>query len=252
MFFYLSKILNFLIHPILWVFILLISSLIWKKRSRLFLKLGVLVFVVFSNPLLCNFIVSKWEISATAKENLPLIEVGIVLTGALSHNPDMEDQLHVSEAGDRLTEAMALYKQGFIRKILITGGSGSILDQDFRESEVLKSFLIINDFPEEDIIIEPNSRNTHENASNTAVVLEEQSLKDRKHLLITSAFHMRRSLACFSKEEIDVIPYAVDFRSNRVEWDISWALPSAHALANWSMLIKEWVGIVAYKIAGYI
>ena len=180
------------------------------------------------------------------------MEVGIVLTGALSHNPDLEDQMHVGEAGDRFTEAMVLYKQGFIRKILITGGSGSILDQEFKESEVLKSFLITNGFPEEDIIIEYNSRNTHENAANTAAVLKQYSLEDRKHLLITSAFHMRRSLACFAKEKIHVVPYPVDFRSSYVAWDIAWILPSPHALANWSMLIKEWIGMVAYKIAGYI
>ncbi|MBV6641173.1 MAG: YdcF family protein [Cyclobacteriaceae bacterium] len=252
MFFYLSKILNFIIHPILWVFVLLLCSLFIRKRSKLFLGLGMLVFVIFSNPLLCNFVMRNWEISAPPKENLPLMEVGIVLTGALSHNPDKEDQMHVGEAGDRFTEAMVLYKQGFIRKILITGGSGSILDPEFKESEALKTFLVTVGFPEEDIIIEANSRNTHENATNTAEVLKAHSIDDRKHLLITSAFHMRRSLACFSKEKIDVVPYSVDFRSTYVEWDVAWVLPSPHAFANWSMLIKEWVGMVAYKVAGYI
>lgn len=252
MFFFLSKILNFIIQPILWVFILLLCGLFFRKSSKAFLGAGILVFVIFSNPLLCNYVMHNWELSASPKENLPLMEVGIVLTGALSHNPDLEDQMHVGEAGDRFTEAMILYKQGFIRKILITGGSGSILDQEFKESEVIKSFLITNGFPEEDIIIEPNSRNTHENAVYTAAVLREYSLEDRKHLLITSAFHMRRSLACFAKEKIDVVPYPVDFRSSYVAWDIAWILPGPHALANWSMLIKEWVGMVAYKIAGYI
>lgn len=252
MFFYLSKILNFIIHPILWVFVLLLFGLFSKKRSKGFLWMGMLVFVVFSNPLFCNYVMRSWELTTPPKENLPLMEVGIVLTGALGHNPDMEDQMHVSDAGDRFTEAMVLYKEGFIKKILITGGSGSILDPDFKESEVLKNFLVTIGFPEEDIIIEPNSRNTHENAANTAQVLKEYSLDDRKHLLITSAFHMRRSLACFSKEKIDVVPYSVDFRSSYVEWDLTWLLPSPHALANWSMLIKEWVGIVAYKVAGYI
>lgn len=252
MFFYLSKILNFIIHPILWIFILLLCSFFFKKRSKTYLGLGLLVFVIFSNPLLSNYVMKNWELSAPPKENLPLMEVGIVLTGALSHNPDMEDQMHVGEAGDRFTEAMVLYKQGFIRTILITGGSGSIWNPDFKESEALKAFLVTAGFPEEDVIIEANSRNTHENAANTAEVLRKNALEDRRHLLITSAFHMRRSLACFSKEKIDVVPYSVDFRSSKVEWDIAWLLPSPHALANWSMLIKEWVGMVAYRIAGYI
>ncbi|XOV94681.1 MAG: YdcF family protein [Bacteroidota bacterium] len=188
----------------------------------------------------------------TPKENLPLLEVGIVLTGALGHNPDMEGQLHFGEAADRVTEAMLLYQEGFINKILITGGSGSILDPDFKESEALKEFLVLNNFPEGDIIIEPNSRNTHENAEFTAKVLEDLQLKDRRHLLITSSFHMRRSLGCFSKEQIEVIPYPVDYRSSKVMWDIGWILPSPGALSNWGMMIKEWMGIVAYKIVGYI
>lgn len=194
----------------------------------------------------------QWELPATPKENIPLSEGGIVLTGALSHNPELEEQLHFNDAADRLTEAMTLYREGIIRKILITGGSGAIQDQEFKESEVMKSFLLNNQFPEEDIIIEPNARNTHENALFTAEMLEDLNLLDRRHLVITSAFHMRRSLGCFKNEKVQVVPYPVDFRSSQVLWDIGWILPSPSAFSNWSMLIKEWVGIVAYKIAGYI
>jgi uncharacterized SAM-binding protein YcdF (DUF218 family) len=252
MFFYLSKLLNFIIHPLLWVFVLLLLSLIFKKKSRAWLVGALMVFIFFSNPLLSNYVMDQWELPATPKENIPLSEVGIVLTGALSHDPELEEQLHFNDAADRLTEAMVLYREGFIKKILITGGSWAIQDQAFQESEVMKSFLVINDFPEEDIIIESNSRNTHENALYTAKVLKEQNLLDRRHLLITSAFHMRRSLGCFAKEEVNVIPYPVDFRSSHVLLDIGWLLPAPGAFSNWNMLIKEWMGIVAYKIAGYI
>lgn len=252
MFFFLSKILNFALNPLLWVFVLFFCSLIFKKRSKLFLSVGLVSFLLFSSPLLSNYIVSKWEIPATPKENLPLIDVGIVLTGALQHIPELEEQFHFTDAADRVTEAMVLYKQGLISKILITGGSGAIMDQEFKESETLKSFLLLNNFPEEDIIIEPMSRNTHENALFTAEILEGMGMKDRRHLLITSAFHMRRSLSCFSKEQIDVIPYSVDFRSTSTTWDIRWVLPGIDPFTNWRLVLKECVGMVAYKVAGYI
>ncbi len=252
MFFYLSKLLNFIIHPLLWVFVLLLCSLIFKKRSRILLLSCLIIFVFFSNPWIANYAMEKWELPATPKENIPLVEVGIVLSGMAGHDPDLEDQIHFNEAADRLTEAMILYHEGLIRKILITGGSGAILDQDFKESEVLKRFLITNQFPEQDIIIEADSRNTHENALFTANKLEELGIKDRKHLLITSAFHMRRSLGCFANEGVEVLPYSVDFRSTHVSWDIGWILPSPGAFSNWSFLLKEWMGMVAYKLAGYL
>ncbi len=212
----------------------------------------MLIFLIFSSPIISNYVVSSWEVPPTSKENLPLTDIGIVLTGAMQHQKEIEDQYHFTEAADRVTEAMVLYQEGLIHKILITGGSGSILDQEFKESKALKAFLILNKFPEEDIIIEPNSRNTHENAAFTAKLMEEIGMKNRKHLLITSAFHMKRSLGCFAKEGMDVIPYSVDFRGTYQEWDISMILPSADAFSKWSLILKEWVGIVAYKIAGYL
>ncbi|HEX3006334.1 MAG TPA: ElyC/SanA/YdcF family protein [Bacteroidales bacterium] len=76
---------------------------------------------------------------------------------------------------------------------------------------------------------------------------------DTRCLLITSAFHMKRSLGCFRKVHLDVTPYRTDFLAERRKWDPDRLLiPSANSLKDWHTLIREVVGYYTYKIAGYI
>ena len=72
---------------------------------------------------------------------------------------------------------------------------------------------------------------------------------DENWLLVTSAFHMPRSMAIFCKVGWPMQAYPVDFRSRkdnllRLDWDF------AKHLKNLNMAYKEWLGIIAYKVAG--
>jgi len=70
--------------------------------------------------------------------------------------------------------------------------------------------------------------------------------------LITSAFHIPRSLGCFRKAGLNVQPYSVDFYSNDRKFDLdNLIVPSASALEKWSLLIHEICGFLIYKIMGF-
>ena len=72
-------------------------------------------------------------------------------------------------------------------------------------------------------------------------------------LLITSAFHMRRSLACYRKAGLDIETFSTDFYGLQDKIFLtSILLPSIEGFIIWEKLFKEWTGFVAYKIAGYI
>lgn len=75
----------------------------------------------------------------------------------------------------------------------------------------------------------------------------------KKHLVITSGFHLRRSLLCFKKLGVDVDGFSTDFYTHERSFDLDELLvPDPGAFRNWQMIFHELLGILSYKMAGYI
>src|SRR4030095_15002431 len=216
MFFYLSKILNFLIAPFTWFILLALIAWFTKKQSRK-RKLWISAFcvlIIFSNPFIANEAMQLWEVPPVRTDSLKNpYDVGILLGGSLRGFDDQFSRPVYSQSVDRLLQTIALYKSGKIKKILLTGGSGSITRPEERESHIILKVLEQTGIPSGDIISENESRNTYENAVYTAALLK-QFHPGGKFLLITSSFHMRRSLACFHKAGIHPDVFPVDPRSH--------------------------------------
>jgi uncharacterized SAM-binding protein YcdF (DUF218 family) len=192
-----------------------------------------------------------WEIPATKYEELNTYETGIVLGGMVQYDRDF-DRLQFSGSSDRLLQAIELYKRRKIKKIFFTGGSGSILHADIKEAPLVKRYLLTIGIPEEDIIIESESKNTRENAVNTRHIIDSLSLKG-PFLLVTSAFHMRRSLGCFKKVGLDVVSYSTDRYSGKPMFVFdNLFIPSTQALEDWDLLLHEVTGYWVYHVSGYI
>lgn len=254
MFFLLSKILDFFVTPLSWVLICFVVSLLGKNkgRQRKFRIAAVVILMVFTNPWLVSRVIYAWEVPAVNAEKIhPAYDVGIVMGGSMRYfDPDLNRVVYSSSV-DRLLQTMQLYHDGKIKKILLSGGSGFVNFQDWKESGLISKVLLKSGVKEEDILLENNSRNTYENAVNTAQMLKGGKYGQR-FLLITSAFHMRRSQMCFDKTGLKTDPFSVDLRSaihiNTLDRIIQ---PDAECLVQWDMLIHEWVGIVMYKLMGY-
>lgn len=254
MFFLLSKILLFLLSPVFWIMLLFLLGLLGKKqqRKKWFLISTFSLLVIFTNPFLGNLAVKKWEIPYRKVQTLTSnYDYGIVLGGMSEWDEDF-DRLIFAGSTDRLIQAIDLYKQGIIKKILISSGSGSVIYTEEREAIYLKDFLLRNGFPVKDLVIEPDSRNTHENAVNTAKMLLNQH---SSNLLITSAIHMRRAAKCFQKIGLRVDTWSTDrlafdvYKENDID---NLIIPSAQILRNWEKLIKEVVGYGTYRVMGYL
>ncbi len=252
MFFLLSKLLTFLISPIIWIITLLfvfVYSKNEKRRKKCFYwAFGLILF--FTNSFVFDEFARAWEIPATKYEDLEMYDVGIVLGGMSVYDEDY-DRPQFYRGVDRLLQAVELYKLGMIKKIIFTGGSGRILQPDMREGEYIKRYLVFMGIPEKDFIIESKSQNTRENALYTKNLIEEKKIKGR-FLLITSAFHMRRSLNCFETVGMEVTPYSTDRYAGPRKFDFDHLLiPNTSALNDWNNLIHEMVGYVTYKLIGY-
>lgn len=252
MFFYLSKTLYFLAMPVTLVVMALLLSVFVKKYRKLFFWLGLGLLLLFTNVFISNALLRWWEDEPVAIASLPRYDVGIVL-GGITSDKEPRDRVHTTCAADRVLHAVQLYRLGKIDKILVSGGTGKIIEDEVKEAVLLQRLLRISRVPEADILVEDQSRNTHENALYSRDLLKQLSSGQQRYLLITSAFHMPRAKACFEKVGLEVDTFSADFRTDEHQFtpDVLF-IPSSAAIGNLEIVIRELLGMLAYKIRGYI
>lgn len=194
-----------------------------------------------------------WEIHGTRIEKTKTYDVGIVLGGMAEYNADL-DVLSINRHADRIWQAITLYKKGKIKKILISGDSGYVTERGLHEAKQMKEVLVSWGIPEQDLIIEEKSKNTHENVLETKKILTRSYPHLKKFLLITTGSHMRRALACFKKEGMKCDSFSTDLVTgpNRTYFWDQYIIPNQGTMGEWNKLIKEWIGYVVYDVAGYI
>jgi uncharacterized SAM-binding protein YcdF (DUF218 family) len=252
MFFLLSKILEFFLLPLTWILLLFLTGLYLGSKGRRYLLASGLLLIFFTNPFILNLAMKAWEVPGRPNQSIQQpYDVVIVLGGSMRYYNGVLERPVYSSSADRLIQAIALYQSGKVRKILLTGGSGRILFPEERESALLSQVLLESGIPAADILVENESRNTHQNAVETTRILSHGNYGNR-FLILTSAYHMRRTLACFHKAGIQGDPWAVDQRAGDGTLTPDRILiPDASVLASWNILFHEWFGVIVYKMAGY-
>lgn len=155
--------------------------------------------------------------------------------------------LSLNEAAERLTGGVLLARRLPAAKVIFTGGNGSLLDGSTAE-DAIGRYLIDSGVEPGRIVLEHRSRTTYENALYLRELLHPQS--GDRYVLVTSAFHMPRSVGTFRKAGFTVVPYPVDYRTRGAVDLVSpfWNLPDG--LARFDFGAKEWVGLVAYWLSG--
>ena len=255
MFFVLSKTLNLLFLPLTQVFIFFVLCVIvkkqpWKKR---FFWAGFILLLFFSNDFVSNAVMRAWEVDPKPFNEVQPHKVGIVLTGSTIPFLQPNDRVYFQRGADRVTHSIQLYKLGLIKKILVSGGSGRLLGEDEPEANKFKKVMLMAGVSDADIILENTTRNTHESAVAVKQILDSLNFKSEDCLLITSAFHMRRSIACYRKVGLVLESFSTDFYSVPDKPIIpTIIIPTVQGFIIWEKLFKEWMGLTAYKIAGYI
>ncbi len=246
MFYILSKILAFLSKPIIWIFILLISILILKNYRKYLYKILLITFYFFSNSFIVDSFSRLWEVPRFHPQKT--YDIGVVL-GGVGEYDTITKAHNFNKNIDRLIDAEQLYRQGIIKKIMLSGGNGMLFNNGYLEANYMRDHLIKNKIPNQDIIIENTSRNTKENAFNSAIILNNIFPKE-KILLITSAKHMRRAQYCFDKANIKTAAFPTDCTTSYPNYSIDYLLlPRTDAIQKWEILIHEWIGYIVYKVS---
>jgi uncharacterized SAM-binding protein YcdF (DUF218 family) len=255
MFFFLSKTISYLTQPLVVIVIFFLLSVfieksVWKKR---FFWIAFAMLFFFSNEFIANEAMLAWEVKPIAFNSLKKkYKYGIVLTGVTIGRRVPADRVYFDKGADRVYHTVQLYKLGYIDKIVVSGGNGRLVEIEEKEADELKKTLLIMGVPAEDILLENNSRNTHESALAIKEMFKD-TLNTNECILITSAFHMRRSLACFKKVGLGMDIFSTDLYTHPRSFDIDVLfVPKVGAIVLWSKLSKEWTGFLAYKLAGYV
>ena len=255
MFFILSKILAFIIAPYTWLFfgLLYLLKKIWKTPYKKWvLTLTVFMYIV-SNSFLMDEIVRVWEY---CDEDIYLkdtkYDLAIVL-GGMGRVDERQNRFDFGFSGDRLFQTLELYHQRRVNKLLITGGSGSISHPEQREAIYIKKYLKAISIPDSSIIIENNSKNTYENAVFTKHILDSMQFKG-SILLVTSSFHMRRSIAIFKKAGYkNITPYVTNKFTGIRKFEFDYCfIPNVEAVFSLNLILHEMAGYATYKLKGYL
>jgi uncharacterized SAM-binding protein YcdF (DUF218 family) len=131
--------------------------------------------------------------------------------------------------------------------VLVSGGA--VFEGRTPEATVVRRFLLDLGMPPGKILVEDKSRDTIDNALFCKKILIQEGFK--KPILVTAAFHMRRSIEAFCKADIEVLPVPSSFLTPRgrssiwIEW-----LPNAGALATTATAIHEYLGMLFYALIG--
>ncbi len=252
-FFILSKILAFLLSPLTWIFTLLGFAAFSKNpvRKKRFFIAAIATLYFFSNSFIVDEFTRLWEVTTPDLKPTQKYEYAVVLGGMIWYDA-RQDKPQFLRGADRLFQVLPLLKQGQVKKIFITSGSGSISKQDEKEADILKNYLVKAGIPDSCIVTENQSRNTHENALLTKELFDKLQVKDSV-LFVTSAFHLRRAVGCFEKAGITkLVLYPTDRYSGPRKFEPDHLLiPNADALHQWDLLIHEVTGYLVYKIRGF-
>jgi len=174
----------------------------------------------------------------------------IVLGGALDAVVSgARHEIALNEAAERMTEVAALARRYPGARIVFSGGSGQLVFQGQNESELAVRLFGYFGIPAERVELENRSRDTVENARFTRAIADPKP--GERWLLVTSAYHMPRSIGAFRQAGFAVEAYPVDWRTRGTSdlWRPFTNL--GDGIRRTDTAAREWVGLLAYRLAGH-
>ena len=145
------------------------------------------------------------------------------------------NQPQLSSRGDRLTTFLLLAERFPEARLVHSGGI---------ESDVARDLIVGSGIDASRVRFEAESRNTCDSAERLFEVLQPRA--DQRWLLVTSGFHMPRSVACFRTAGWSVIPFPADLRASTTPIHVD----LVSNFENLDLAVHEWLGLLYYRVLG--
>ncbi len=251
MFFFLSKLLDVALDPLWWALVAIAVGLVLVRRrprgAAVSIVVGLGALISFSSPPLVNRLWSSLEAAAPNTYRPSLTYDAVVrLGGVVDTSGSTRAEVAYGNNVERLTAVFDLLRTGKARAAILSGGPLSTGLPT--EAAFLQSQLLAWGIEPERLLLDPVSKNTRENAVETAKLVHEHQFASV--LVVTSAFHMERAAGCFRAIGLAVDTLPVDYRMRDPRRDTA-LLPRAEYLSESTRAIRELVGRQVYRLLGY-
>ncbi len=247
----LSKIISsFILPPGVFITVFIIFFILtYKKNSRklkIFLFLNILVLYILSIDFIGKNLILHLENKYPVLKNGKDVNADYIVIlggGIIASSPDENGKGSLSSSAIKRILYGAFLSKSMNLPIIVSGGRVLRGFDTESESEVAKRTLIRLGIDKDKILEENRSSNTWENA-----YFIKKKYGTKKIILITSAFHMHRSLHCFKSNNIDTIPAPTDYKVDRDNVSIFSFLPDIHSMNFIHIGLKEFFGYLYYVI----
>ncbi|MEP6841465.1 MAG: YdcF family protein [Bradyrhizobium sp.] len=257
MFFVLSKTIGFMLLPTNFLIglgfvgaVLLVTR--FGSLGRKLVMTAVFLLVICGLSPLGNMLLyplesrfPPWDPARGAPDGIVVLGASIEADLSAAHGTPV-----VRNAPDRIIAAAALAHRYPNARILFTGGSANLLSNDAREADFAGGLFESLGVAKSRLIMERLSRNTLENAEfSKALIMPKEG---ERWLVVTSAFHMPRSVGLFRKAGFPVEAYPVDWRVGKRRDVLEFSYHALDGLARLDTAAREWMGLIAYRATGKI
>lgn len=256
MFPYFTRILWMVAQPISVVTLLIVLGLVllWAKRRRLAataLILATALLALFSYTTFAYVLVAPLENRFVRPAEPAHIDGIVVLGGAMDTEVNTARRSwELKRSGDRFVETLRLALRHPEARILIAGAGATLAEGQDSEAEAGARFFRDFGIAEERLLLENESRNTEENAVNARAIA--QPKPGETWLLVTSAFHMPRSVGLFRRADFPVVPWPTDYMAPGNDWVGLKLGEASENLAISNTALREWIGLFGYYLTGRI
>lgn len=244
---------NLILPPGCFIILLITLGVLQYRREKKIPKLVLIVVALFyitSIPLTSSFIIHSLEYKFNPPSKLDGDVIVMLGGGATLSSPDLSGMGGLSgSSANRLVATARLYNKTKL-PIIISGGS--VYGEIGSEAEIAKRQLIDLGINEKDIIAEDKSRTTTENALYTSKLMEDHHFS--KPILVTSAFHMNRSIMNFNSANIkNAIPYPADYFTNTsLSLGLNSFVPKADSFDTMVIALHEYLGMLQLWVKNII
>ncbi|HEX3496020.1 MAG TPA: YdcF family protein [Methylocella sp.] len=173
----------------------------------------------------------------------------IVLGGAVdTEKSEARGQVFLTADAARMTAGIELARRYPSARLVFSGGSAGLLLEGRAEAIGARKLWLSLGVPDERMTFEEKSRNTWENALFTRELVKPKP--GETWLLVTSAWHMPRSVGIFKHLGFEVIPYPVAYRTFGDARDFWLPASTIDKVLMLDNAVREWAGLLAYRLAG--
>lgn len=227
------------------------------KSSRALVAFFLFYSLVLSSPYalylasrpLENFALEKFKYAdASLRDEMPCGDYeGVIALGGVIPNAEFNKVtgIQLSAGAERATEPVRIWNKCPEFK-LVWSSFGKSIDDGPGESELVRDLWISFGVPKSKIIIENGSTNTRENAIETKKLLG----GDKRWLLVSSASHLKRAHATFTKAGLKVNPIPVDYLFEQRPQ--IWLISPLSTVSGWNGVVHEYVGGIYYAFKNWI